>query len=150
MKVRAGVKKDLAQITNLRLEFALFEQEYLPGSAIKNNNLLKEETKELLSKNDTKFLVVEEQDKILGYLNFFIYPEFKDKIFIGELYVDSAQRKQGIGQLLIEVLLDWARKNKKKTLRLNISKLNTQALDFFNKNGFKEVSSDYINLEKSI
>lgn len=148
MKVREGTLKDLEQLTNLRSEFALFEQEYLPGSEVKSNDSLKKETKELLGKNDTTFLVVEEKDKILGYLNFFIYPEFKDKIFVGELFIETAARRKGTASLLFERLLEWAKINNRKIIRLNVAKLNKKAIKFFNKIGFKIFKSDYINLEK--
>ncbi len=149
MKVRFATEKDLDQLTNLRSSFALFEQKYLPQSSIKNNNLLKKETKELLAKKDTKFLVAEE-DKILGYLNFFIYSEFKDKIFVGELFVEPAARRKGIANMLFEKLIRWTKDHDRKIIRLNVAKLNKKAIKFFKRMGFDKFESDYLSLEKSL
>lgn len=150
MKVREGTLKDLNQLTDLRLQFAMFEQQFMPGSKVKSHNSLKKETKELLAKSDTKFLVVEEKDQILGYLNFFIYPEFKDKIFVGELLIETAARKKGTASLLFNHLKKWAKSDKRKIIRLNVAKLNQKAIKFFNKMGFNKFESDYLSLEKKL
>lgn len=155
MIIKIANLADLERLNMLRLEFNLFEQKYIPGFKIDPNDKsfeknLKKETKEFLEKNNPKILICKDKDKTLGYLSFFVYPEFKTKIFIGELYVYHSARRKGIGKLLLQFLIEWARKNRRKILHLNVSKLNKEALNLFKKIGFKEISTNYISLEKII
>lgn len=155
MKIRQAKVKDLQQLTELRLEFALFEQKYVPGYSIEANNKtylnkLRQETRDAIVKKNSIFLLAEAENQLYGYINLFIYPDFKDKVFMGELFVKSDKRRSGIASDLLNSSIQWTKNHRKNILHLTVSKNNKNGFRFFKKYGFKRVQSNYINLEFNI
>ncbi len=63
---------------------------------------------------------------------FFAYYSWNGKsIYLDDLYVTDAYRKQGIGKLLLEEIVALAKKSDCKKLRWQVSKWNTNAIDFY-------------------
>ena len=155
MKIYQARLKDLQQLTELRLEFALFEQKYVPGLSVETNNKtylnrLRQETQDAIVKKNPIFLLAEAENQLYGYVNLFTYPDFKDKVFMGELVVKLGKRRGGIASNLLNYSVRWARDHKKNILNLTVSKNNKNAFRFFKKYGFQPVQSNYINLEFNI
>lgn len=154
MKIKQAQSRDLEKLSQLRFKFALFEQKYIPGSLVKESdprikNEIYQETKEALNKKKPIFFIVEDKEELAGYMNIFLYPDFKDKVFIGELYINEVIRNKGVANKLLKFLTDWIRKEDKNIIHVSVSKANKLALKFFQKEGFKKVTTNYINLELS-
>lgn len=155
MQIHLVSLKDLEQLTKLRSEFALFEQEYVPGLSVETDTKtylarLRQETRDAILKKNPIFLLAKVENQLYGYMNLFIYPDFKDKVFLGELFVKPDRRRDGIASNLLNYSIQWARNHKKNTFHLTVSKNNKSALGFFKKYGFKQVQSNYINFELNI
>lgn len=155
MKIHQANPKDLEQLTALRLEFALFEQKYVPGLSVETDNKtylnrLRQETRDAILKENPIFLLAEAENQLYGYINLFIYPDFRDKVFMGELFVKPDKRRSGIASNLLNYGIQWTKNHRKNTLHLTVSKNNKNAFRFFKKYGFKLIQSNYINLEFNI
>ena len=155
MKIHQANPKDLEQLTALRLDFALFEQKYVPGYSVEVDNKaylnrLRQETQNAIVKRDPIFLLAEAENQLCGYINLFIYPDFKDKVFMGELFVKPDKRRSGTATNLLNSSIQWIKNHRKKILHLTVSKNNENGVRFFKKYGFKRVQSNYINLEFNI
>ena len=63
---------------------------------------------------------------------FFVYYSWSgNAIYLDDLYVTDAYRKQGIGKLLLEEIVALSKKSDCKKLRWQVSKWNTNAIDFY-------------------
>lgn len=152
MKIRQAKLKDLEQLVGLRLDFAVFEQKYIPGLSAKKHDKnfqtrLYEETKEAVEKNSPVFFVAEDEGELAGYANLFVYPDFKNKAFIGELFIKADRRNRGIAQAIIEFLIKWIKSHKRNMLQVAVAEKNSEILSLFKKKGFKKIKSNHINLE---
>jgi len=58
---------------------------------------------DLLNNAFTKYLVYQEDDEILGYLNYYL---IYDRIEIADFYVQNDKRNMGIGNKLLEYLIN--------------------------------------------
>ena len=152
MKIRFAEIRDIEQLAKLRLEFALFEQKFVPGLSVntKAQDRLKRELSEAFRNKNPKFFVVEEREELIGYTNIFLYPDFKHKAFMGELFVKDIRRNTGVATALLEFLIKWIKRNKKSIIHTTVSKRNKEALSFFAKMDFKRTKSEFVNLELNI
>ena len=94
----------------------------------------KEMLEEELNRQILTLLVALDNDKIIGYLSsYFLDGE-------GEIYnfvVDRSYQRQGIGTLLLN---ETIRMNKVKTILLEVKESNLQAINFYLKNDFHQIS----------
>ncbi len=83
------------------------------------------------------FLAETIDKKIAGFASFyFVYNLWSGKgLYLDDLYVTDAFRKQGIGKLLLEVIIQSAKDEQCKKLRWQVSKWNDNAVDFYKKMG---------------
>jgi ribosomal protein S18 acetylase RimI-like enzyme len=90
---------------------------------------------------DEKFIqcfVAETADKsIIGFASFyFTYYSWSGKgLYLDDLYVTEAFRKQGIGKMLLEKVISLAKDNQCKKVRWQVSKWNTNGIDFYKRMG---------------
>ena len=97
-------------------------------------NTLKEE----LIKNVKKYIVVETDNKIVGYCAI-VYREKKIKtIWVDEFYIDSNYRKMGFGKKLIDKIKELGKENNSEKIELNCWSFNDNAFDFYKHIGFNE------------
>lgn len=71
--------------------------------------------------------------KIAGFASFyFVYNSWSGKgIYLDDLYVSDAFRKQGVGKLLLQAIIQLAKDEHCKKLRWQVSKWNANAIDFY-------------------
>lgn len=155
MRIRQATLKDLQQLTELRLEFALFEQKYVPGQSVEGDDksyldILRQETRDAIVKKNPIFLLAEAENQLCGYVSLFIYPDFKDKVFMGELFIKPDRRRSGIASDILNCSIQWAKNHGRNIFHLTVSKNNKNALKLFQKYGFKPVKSSYINFELNV
>ena len=97
-----------------------------------NENILRKE----LEDENSKYIVIKEKDKILGFAGVWISPVDAQ---ITNIVVKKDSRKNGIGSLLLERLIEIAKNAKQEVLRLEINENNKPAINLYNKYGFEQV-----------
>jgi amino-acid N-acetyltransferase len=92
---------------------------------------------ESLGTNVTEFFVVEENGTIVGVAGFEYYD---DDALLRSVAVQSGQRNQGVGSLLIDWMLSQAREHRIKRIVL----LTDTAKTFFEKKGFRVIDRSLV------
>lgn len=139
MKIRLATLKDIPEI----LEIINYE--------IENSTVVYDYTKRSLEKQLQWFaakkesgmpvLVVEKENKILGFGTFGIYRPWDAYKFSVEhsIYVSNSSREIGVGKALMEELIFLAKKEGYHTMIAGIDAENKGSYLFHEKFGFKEV-----------
>ena len=97
------------------------------------------------------FLVAQENNRLLGYIIFWI--RFEDEGHIISIAVDKSYRRQDVGSKLVETSLEIFKKFNVKRIKLEVSVGNKGARKFYSKMGFKEekiVEDYYEDLEDAV
>ena len=106
-------------------------------------------------KSESKFFTLKYNDKIVGYIGGtksslsyekLVKPTLStvDKIFIIEIYINENYHRKGFGQLLLNHFISYGKKHDVKILYASIFEDNTQSINFFKKNGFKDLTEGKI------
>lgn len=90
-----------------------------------------------LIRNDTLFLVAQENEAIVGYAGIVMVPEDGD---ITNVAVKASMRGQGIGQKLVKELLIRAEEQGVRNVFLEVRESNKPAISLYEKQGFVSVS----------
>ena len=117
---------DFPVLITLFREFALFEK--LPEKMTNTvEQMLRE--KEYL----TGFVAVNAADEIMGYATYFFgyYTWIGKSLYMDDLYVRPDFRGQGIGTMLINEVIAFAKSEKCKKLHWQVSEWNQPAIDFY-------------------
>ena len=69
---------------------------------------------------------------------------------IPHLYVRKSHRGRGIGQRLVEVAMEWARRRGRKWIRAMAVIENREALEFFTRIGFRRARPDSLELDRKL
>ncbi len=118
--------RDFLVLISLFKEFALFEK--LPEKMTNSvEQMLRE--KEYL----TGFVAVNDADEILGYATYFFgyYTWIGKSLYMDDLYVRPNFRGAGVGTKLIKEVIAFAKAEKCKKLRWQVSEWNQPAIDFY-------------------
>lgn len=77
--------------------------------------------------------IAERGGEVVGFASFFFaYYSWTGKaLYLDDLYVREAFRKQGIGKRLLATVVDLARQEHCRKVRWQVSKWNTPAIDFY-------------------
>lgn len=140
--IRKATIQDLDQLTNLFDQYVVFYRK--PSNYEKHKEYLKER----LENNEASIFIAFDDtnlDKIVGFA--LIYITFSslalNKILIlNDLFVDSAIRKNGIGEKLILKTVELAKELDSNLIRLRTAKNNIVAQGLYHKMGF--VREDYL------
>lgn len=144
MKIRAADRNDLPFITDLAGKMVDYhrslDEYYKPLSTYKN---LEKELAEELADKDSLFLVVEKDNKIVGYFRGAIepapaYTSPKKIGVIYDIYIAEEYRKRGIGEALMKEVLEWFELKNIKNIELSVDARNIAAINFWKKMGFFE------------
>lgn len=130
INIRKAIDNDFKEIYLLLIEFALFQK--TPEKVI----ITAEEMSE--AKNSFQFFVAEDEHKnIAGFASFFFaYFSWTGKtLYLDDLYVKEKYRKQNIGTLLLETVVEHAKKTGCKKVKWQVSKWNETAINFYKKMG---------------
>lgn len=105
----------------------------------------KEEIREILKDEFESDIVESPFQKIYGYKEeklcaFIIFDIIYERMELSYIYVDSSKRTKKIASLLMEFMLEEAKKNDIKEISLEVSCENIKAISLYNKYGFKEVA----------
>lgn len=124
--IRKIDERDFLVLISLFKEFALFEK--LPEKMTNSvEQMLRE--KEYL----TGFVAVNDADEILGYATYFFgyYTWIGKSLYMDDLYVRPNFRGAGVGTKLIKEVIAYAKAEKCKKLRWQVSEWNQPAIDFY-------------------
>ena len=142
IKIRQGKKEDLAAILSLIKELAEYEKAPLEVEVT-----LEEMDKNGFVENPVfKFFVAENEDGILGMAIYYIkYSTWKGPcIFLEDLIVTQSHRRQGIGALLFEKMIELAKEMKVPRLEWQVLEWNEPAINFYNKYNVN-LDADWLN-----
>lgn len=136
---------DRFQITELMQELHTFHVTYNDGTQnfrehIDNVN----EVIDFLYKNDTIFVAVTKDGRIIGFIDFSIesnkegnYELQETIVKIHNLIVHKEFRNTGIGSQLLEICKNYAKDSGNLKLELGAYAFNETAIKFYQKHGFK-------------
>lgn len=86
-----------------------------------------------LLRDDTLFLVAEEDEKVYGYCGIVMVMDEGD---ITNVAVDASMRNQGIGKMLLQKLFEETANKGVKKIFLEVRESNTGAIHLYEKMGF--------------
>jgi ribosomal protein S18 acetylase RimI-like enzyme len=150
--IRTANRNDLEIIRNLDQEVFIDNQKYdsdLKMDWTKSGEGINYFTN-LLNDHESCCLIAEDAEKPVGYI--IATPRkityFKTKhIEINGIGVTPKYQSQGIGSLLIEECIAWAKLKGYEKIYVNSYYKNTKAINFYKKGGFSEID---ISLQKNI
>ncbi len=121
--IREATEDDFAEIVGLFKEFAHFER--LDERMVNSADRMKTEQAYF-----NCFVAVNSDDMIVGYAtHFFAYFTWTGKsLYMDDLYVREAFRGKGIGTMLLQKVIDYARNSGCHKLRWQVSHWNTPAI----------------------
>ena len=86
----------------------------------------------------SKYIVVKENGKILGFAGIIITPV---DVEITNIVTKITERKKGIGTLLLDRLIKIAKETGRDTISLEVNELNKSAINLYEKAGFTKVGN---------
>jgi len=102
---------------------------------------------ELILKNsDHCFFVAVDHEKVVGWVHGFYAIRVESDFFveIGGLVVHDGYRRNGIGNMLVKCLVDWAALRNCKKVRVRCNSLRTDSHKFYEKAGFRQIKEQKI------
>ncbi|HSW88021.1 MAG TPA: GNAT family N-acetyltransferase [Candidatus Saccharimonadales bacterium] len=135
MNVRFATSNDKAQVFKLLDEFSsLLKTVDIPSKV--GEHIFDE----VISRNDTKIFVVEENNQLLGLATFYLLPNIRHgwkRGHIEDFFVTNNSRSKGLGTFLFSSIKDYCRKNNIKVIKLDSGNELITAHSFYKKNGGK-------------
>ncbi|UCG70462.1 MAG: GNAT family N-acetyltransferase [Thermoplasmata archaeon] len=140
MNIRVAEQKDIEDIVNLSMEFESYldELESTPDS----EKISKQQVKEVFSEgfSDPKhvILVAEEEEDIVGFSDFWVYPEMIHgglSAYLNNLFVTPKFQRKGIGSQLLTEILKRSKEMGAVALHISVLPENIIAQNFYKKNG---------------
>ena len=92
------------------------------------------------------YVIENDSGGLIGYATYF-YAYFTwigKSLYMDDLYVKPDYRRQGLGQKLIDSVIDKAKADKCKKVRWQVSKWNQNAIDFY-----KSIGAQVDNIESN-
>ena len=110
-----------------------------------------------LLKNNDNIFEVSNEDELIGYIIFHVSDDFTD---IYKIFVRDSDKRKGYATMLLNKVIDISKRYSSKKLMVEVRSNNLNAISFYNKNNFKEISvrkdyyknpkDDAIILERSL
>lgn len=124
--IRPATSNDFEQIITLFKEFATFEK--LPEKMVNSVERMKEEQEFFHC-----FVVENEAKQIIGYVTYFFsyYTWIGKSLYMDDLYVKPEYRGQGIGTILLDKIVEFAKQEKCHKIRWQVSEWNKPAIEFY-------------------
>jgi N-acetylglutamate synthase-like GNAT family acetyltransferase len=136
MKIQKATIKDLKEIAKLFLEYDKYECRLDKNMKKSSLNAVEKDEKEHF-KLGTEYLIIKEEDNIIGALNINIDKRGKEKIgILHTLIITKKARGQGYGNKLVDYALNYFKKQKCRRVKTFIHIANKNALDFWKNQGF--------------
>ncbi|MBN1118059.1 MAG: GNAT family N-acetyltransferase [Bacteroidales bacterium] len=142
MKIRPIKETDYEELISMFKEFAAFQK--MPDKMINSVEKMTAESNYL-----TGFVVENDSGELIGYATYFYayYTWIGKSLYMDDLYVKPEYRRKGLGQKLIESVINKAKTDNCKKVRWQVSDWNQNAIDFYKSIGAKvdntESNCDY-------
>ena len=133
MNIRFAAAKDKVKILKLFDEFG----EYIHAAEIPSK-VGEAIYDEIISREDTKIFIVEDNGKILGLCTFYLLPSIRHgwkRGHIEDFFLTKTARNKGVGTFLLNSIKEYCRKNKIKVIKLHSGNDLAKAHHFYEKNG---------------
>ncbi len=146
---RDAVPEDYEQISEIFSEMDLLHAKALPQVFKKPKTPLRSRRHiaEILSDPTSTIIIAESGEKILGLVQVMVrdapaFPVFHRRRYgwIETFAVREAFRRRGVGRKLMRRALDWAKAGGAETCELNVWEFNRDAIEFYNKLGYRTAS----------
>ena len=153
MIIRKAKKSDIDEIIKIADQLRKAEAPLDKTKNIKLNSYLSEEYKkkelEYIASRKKIFLVAVIDEKIVGYVNGYVFENSdiyykKPVAYLDCLCVDKSVRKQGIGESLIDEFTKMVKERGAKYIKLNAFENNIPAVSLYKKLGYEEYSVYYM------
>ena len=141
MEIRTVTDNDIAKISAFASDVFIDYYNDLIGNrqAVYMAELfLSEEAIRKLIADGAIFRTVCEDDEIIAFTE---YIREAERVFLSKLYVRKDRRGEGIGKLLFDDCVDYARKNGLKSIYLTVNKGNTPSFNIYDHLGFKVIDA---------
>ncbi len=154
MKIRKATEKDIERLSELQIGLAKYEKRFC--EIIDDSEAVDEyskECRERIKREDCVFFVAEEDGKIVGYVlgeiekpgHHYIY---KNRGYVVDAFVSKEHRGKGVGEKLTKKLLEWFKSKGIKWIKVSAYTINTPAIGFWKKMGFKDYVLEMTKIEK--
>jgi len=153
MIIRKAKKSDIEDILILADQLIKAEAPLDKTKNLKEDSYLseiyREKELEYITSKKKIFLVAENDEKVVGYVNGYIVENseiyYKETVaYLDCLCVDKTVRKQGIGKKLIDEFSNTVKEKGAKYVKLNAFENNIPAVNLYKKEGFEEYSIYYM------
>lgn len=140
MNIRVGAESDIEQIAKLAFEFEnyLDELESTPEEEKISKEVVRNVLLEGFSDSKHIFFVAEDGGKLIGFSDFWVYPEFihgGNSAYLNNLYVTKESRRVGIGSNLLSATIKKSMQLGAVALHISVLPENVIAQNFYKKNG---------------
>ena len=151
MVIRKAKKSDINDI--IKLADQLRKTEACLDKNLKNDSYLSDVYKErqlkYIASRKKIYLVLENDGKLVGYINGYIVENtdiyYKEPVaYLDCLCIDKSVRKQGLGKKLIDEFTSIVKQKGVKYIKLNAFENNIPAMNLYKKEGFEEYSVYYM------
>lgn len=153
MIIRKAGMSDIEEILNLAYQLRKTEAKFDKNNNIKEDacqsDFYRKKTIKYISSRKKIFLVAENNNKVVGYINGFIEENAeifhkKPIAYLDNLCVAKEARRQGIGKNLIDEFNKIVKEKGAGFVKLNAFKNNIPAVKLYEQEGFEEYSVYYI------
>ena len=90
----------------------------------------------LLKNNDNIFEISNEED-LIGYIIFHVSEDFTD---IYKIFIRDNDKRKGYATELLNKVIEIAKRYNSKKIMIEVRSKNTNAINFYKKNGFEQIS----------
>jgi len=147
--IRCATEDDLYAVEELWYELAKHHQMISPRFmlALDGRSRWSKYLRERFSEISTRLIVADEGGEIIGFMlcmlepNVPIYRERKLGV-VSDVYVAEERRRRGVAKAMFDLAVKWFRKNKVRTVRLNVAADNHEARAAWRRLGFEPLMID--------
>ena len=144
--IREAEEKDIPEIISMTLDFERYliyiddtlVQDVLPPE--RYEKVLREG----LFDEKHRFFVIEKDSELIGYADYWAYPEFLHggiSAYLHNLYIIEGHRGKGHGTAMVKLIMDEAKMRGAVAIHVPVKTKNVKAMEFYRKRGIETVFS---------